>query len=256
MKKLAIVGLLSMCAAGAYAQGTLVFASDVPNTVVAHIYSPNPASPSIAQTGASSIDFPAGTTVYGGTLVGGSSGAAGGPINYSFGNNFSAQIFAVAHPSAGVVPFTSLSPVSQYITTLSTTASPGAGFIVQVNPAADSGIPNTGIDANTGNIDNRAVISLAVWYNAGGTISSYAAAVAANVPIGNSVPFNLNGLGEPASVETAFNGAPTAATPAKNMGSATTPGLTSFSLTSTPEPSTIALGLMGVCAFFARRRKS
>jgi hypothetical protein len=29
----------------------------------------------------------------------------------------------------------------------------------------------------------------------------------------------------------------------------------SFSLTSVPEPSTIALGVIGACAFLARRRK-
>jgi hypothetical protein len=256
MKKITIIGLMSLCAVGAYAQGTLVFFNDIPNTIVTHIYSPNPASPTVAQNGNAANDFPAGSTVYGGTPIGGASGAAGTPINYSLGNNFTAQIYALVNPSGAAKPFSSLTPVSQYVTTLATTSAQGAGFIVQPTINSDPGIPNTGYDSVNQVIDNRATISLAAWYNAGGTITSYAGAVSAGVPSGFSTPFNLSNLGEPASVETAANGSPTAATNPKFMNGS--PALTSFSLTSvsaTPEPSTIALGLMGACAFLARRRK-
>jgi len=249
MKKLTIIGLLSVCAAGAFAQGTLVFNNSVPNTVVAPIFSPNPANPTVEQTGNSASGFPAGTVVYGGQLIGGSSGAG---LNYANGNQFTAQIYALVRVSGAALPFSSLLPVSQYVTTMNSTGTqPGAGFIVQPNlPSTEPGIPNTGYDSDNQVIDNRATVSLAAWYNAGGTITSLAAASAAGVPYGFSTPFNLPGLGEPASVETAANGSPTAATTAKNMI-----GLTSFSLVSVPEPSTIALGVMGVCAFLARRKK-
>jgi hypothetical protein len=90
---------------------------------------------------------------------------------------------------------------------------------------------------------------LAAWYNAGGTITSLAAAKAAGVPYGESAAFNVTGLGEPSSIMTAYNGTPTAASQAAVMRN-----LQSFSLTSVPEPSTIALGVMGIGAFLARRR--
>jgi hypothetical protein len=253
MKKIAIIGLMSVCAAGAYAQGTLVFNNNVAGTIVTHIYSPNPSSPAVEVTGNTPTETPGGTAVYGGTPIGGSSGAAGLPVNYAFGNNFTAQIYALYTSGNTVQPIGSLVPVSQYVTTLATTAGQGAGFIVAVSPANDPGIPNPNASSdaiNNGTVDNRATVSLAAWYNAGGTITSLAAAVAAHVPEGQSAVFNINNLGEPSSIETEANGTPTAGTLPANML-----GLRSFSLTATPEPSTIALGLMGACAFLARRKK-
>jgi hypothetical protein len=254
MKKIMLVGLLSLCASGVYAQGTLVFFNNIANSIVTHIYGPDPATPLVAKTGNAANDFPVGATVYNGVPIGGSSGAAGLPINYGFGNNFTVQLYALVRPSGSVLPFSSLLPVSQYVSTMATSSAQGAGFIVSVSPTGDPGIPNTGYDSDNQVINNRATISLACWYNAGGTINSLAAASAASLPYGNSAPINLPGLGEPASVNTAANGSPTAATTAKNMI-----GLTSFSLiaptTTVPEPSTIALGVMGACAFLARRRK-
>jgi len=63
----------------------------------------------------------------------------------------------------------------------------------------------------------------------------------------------LAGLGEDSSDETAFTGTQTPGTLPPAMSK-----LTSFSLVGTftvPEPSMIALGVMGVCAFLARRKK-
>jgi len=255
MKKIVIIGLLSLCAAGAYAQGTLVFGNDTPGTIVTHIWSPDSVTPTVQITGNTANDFPVGSQTYPrSVLIGGSSGAAGLPINYSFGNNFTAQIYAdanVLNASAS-----SLTPVAAYITTLATSSNPGAGFIVLGNLSPDPGIPyaNTYSDAlNNGTLDNKATIALACWYNAGGTINSLAAAQAAGVPYGESPTFNMKNLGEPSSIMTALNGAPTAATSAGNMAA-----LQSFSLigpSSVPEPCTIALGLMGACAFLARRKK-
>jgi hypothetical protein len=254
MKKIAIIGLLSLCAAGAYAQGTLVFYNNVAGSIVTHIYSPDSVTPAVQITGNTASDYPVGSQTYPhSVLIGGSSGAAGLPINYSFGNNFTAQIYAdanVLNASAS-----SLTPVASYITTLSIQSGngQGPGIIISGNLSPDPGIlyANTYSDAlNNGTLDNKATVALACWYNAGGTITSLAAAQAAGVPFGESPTFNMKNLGEPSSIMTALNGAPTAATSAGNMAS-----LQSFSLQQVPEPSTIALGVMGACAFLARRRK-
>jgi hypothetical protein len=269
MKKLTIAGLLSLCAVGAYAQGTLVFNNNVAGSIVTHIYAPNPSNPSVETQGNGSTaltgDYPNGTTVYTGfTPIGGSSGAAGLPVNYAFGNNFTVQIFALGEDNPandgsfnplyhGVnTLFSSLQAVSQYTSTMATSAGVGAGFIQSVSPSGDAGIPNAGYNANNQNgasVDNVAALSLACWYNGGGTINSLSAASAAGVPYGWSKVFIANNLGEPASVMFAYNGT-----------GASTPGnlknLTSFSLvTPVPEPATIALGVMGACAFLARRKK-
>ena len=61
----------------------------------------------------------------------------------------------------------------------------------------------------------------------------------------------MGSLGESSADETLFNTAQTPAAASEPMSK-----LTSFSLVGTvPEPSTIALGVMGVCAFLARRKK-
>jgi len=75
MKKIAIIGLLSLGLAGAaYAQGTLVFNNNAAGTVVAHIWSPDPTTPNVQTTGNGSIDTPVGATVYNGMLIGGATG--------------------------------------------------------------------------------------------------------------------------------------------------------------------------------------
>jgi hypothetical protein len=253
MKKIVIIGLLSLCAAGAYAQGTLSFGNYLAGTLVTHIYSPDSVTPTVAISGNAANDTPVGTQTYPhSVLIGGSSGAAGLLINYANGNNFTVQIYAAANVLNASL--SSLSPVSSYITTLSTTASPGPGLFALGNQSPDPGIPyaNTYNDALGGTLDNRATVALACWYNAGGTITSMAAAQAAQVPYGESAAFNIRNLGEPGSILTAYNGAATPPSLPANMT-----GLTSFSLVgpaTVPEPSTIALGVMGVCAFLARRR--
>jgi hypothetical protein len=266
MKKILIVGLLSACTAGVYAQGTLVFYNNF-SDLQFQIYAPNPASPSIEQTGdtasQAAISGTSGTpTVYGGQVIGGSSFSGTAPAQptglYSDGNLFTAQIYASpAGTGSGSIPaFGSLSPVSQYIENFTTSGGVGNAFLNQATLTTDPGIPGTGYD-NSGvhgspsqHILNNANVAVAAWYNMGGTITSLAAAQAAGVPNGESTVVLVSGLGEPASVETASAG---------HTAQPTTPtepyGLQSFSLAATPEPSTIAMGVMGACAFLARRRK-
>jgi len=97
-----------------------------------------------------------------------------------------------------------------------------------------------------------ATVQVYAWYNDGGTLTSYSAAKTAGVPTGFSTTANITSLGGPSST----GGAP--AFPATlPTGSA---GLGNFSLSggsvvTTPEPSTIALGVMGASAFLLRLRK-
>jgi hypothetical protein len=274
MKTIAIVSLLSLSACGVYAQGTINFFNDFAGKVVTEIYSPNPLNPTVEVTGNQTTDTPAGTTTYAGmTAIGGSSGAVGtGAINYANGNNFSVSLYALgeddpsgdgninANYKGTSTAFSSLLPVTTYTSTMSTSSSLAPGFFVFNNPVNDPGIPNSGWNAVNGTVDNTAALSLVAWYNAGGTITSYAQAsttLGANGVYGHSTVFVLSNLGEPGSVESNVGAGPT---PAADMvsGSATGHYLTTFSLigpSTIPEPSTIALGVMGVFGFLARRRK-
>jgi hypothetical protein len=229
MKKTLLTSLLSMAAAGAFAQGTINFNNHVVGSLITHIYSPQLTGPAIS--GNTSGDTPSGSTVYTGQLLGGLATGATSPTDYSNGNLWSVQVYAA--PGTGD-SISSLLPVSQYVTTMRTTGASAAGFWAVPSISNDPGIPNTSGAAAT--------LAVAAWYNGGGTITSLAAAVAAGVPSGESPAFNLTALGEPAGANPA--------TPQENLV-----GLQSFSLTTTPEPSTIALGVMGISAFLIRRRK-
>jgi hypothetical protein len=80
---------------------------------------------------------------------------------------------------------------------------------------------------------SSAVLQLRVWDNSGGTITSYDSAITK----GTSGYISVSSLGG---------------------GTVQVPnlvGLTSFSLTTVPEPATIALGVIGAAALLLRRRK-
>jgi len=121
--------------------------------------------------------------------------------------------------------------------TFSTGAGTGpAGTWVTGNAGAIPGV----LDGGTANAD----VQLAAWYNDGGTIATYAAASTAGVPVGLS------------SIQIANTGGPSSSGPpttAPNLPS----GLGNISLATSviPEPSTIALGVMGASAFLLRLRK-
>ena len=192
--------------------------------------------------GASSLDTPPGTTVYdANSLLGGASGPAGGPFTagsvvYTYGNQFTAALYAA--PGAGD-SISSLLLVPQYEgvmrqTSLSEGPEVLGTFIPNAISGTDPGIPNTPVASPI------ATVAVAAWYNDGGTITTLAQAEADGVPYGESLPVTITGLGE--------SGASPPVT-APNLV-----GVQSFSLVTVPEPSTIALGLMGVCGFLARRR--
>jgi hypothetical protein len=94
-----------------------------------------------------------------------------------------------------------------------------------------------------GTTGGAATVQVAAWYNAGGTITSYAQALTvAGTPTGLSATANVTSLGGP---EPTGPAATAAALP--NVGN--------FNVTGVPEPSTIALGVMGASAFLLRLRK-
>ena len=300
MKKITIISLVSLCAAGVYAQGTLSF-SDTLSGDNSSVYAPQTAGmlttgPLAGETvGNTSTQSPAGTqAAYTGVPIGGQNDPNGGTpsaapyTSYQYGNNYSVAIYwtpesgniaanrlvagstflpgyyaALLTPQAAwnSVTFTGQgngNPAPAYVGTMATSSTPGAGFFqsgAQSQVGGLYGDVQTQADAAGNNAsgnpqnDTIALVALACWYNAGNTITSYAMAQAAgNVPYGISLPALENALGESQTDWT-------------DMGNGGIPNLpeglkiTSFSLVNpVPEPSTIALGVMGVCAFLARRR--
>jgi hypothetical protein len=173
-----------------------------------------------------------GTTVYTGGAIGNTltSGATpAGLYNYNNGSDYTVQLWAAPGENAAA---SLLQPVTQYTTTISTSSTKG-GLFKNINVIGDPGIPGTS--------GGMATIALVAWYN-GGTGLTYAAALAAGDPVGTSPLDNLGSLGGV--------GGPPAGTTADLLG------LESFSLAlPVPEPSTIALGVIGASTLLFRRRK-
>lgn len=259
MKKTLILAASLLGAVGAYAQGTIVM-DDAQSDVTIHIFAPQTATPgtevtgdqgsatpgtvtggvttdiyynngvngnyaggATAQTGTTSSATTGGSTVYTGGAIGNTftgNPTAAGTYNYNNGSDYSVELFAAAGFNA---PATSLQPITQYLTTIATASAKG-GLFKNINVSSDPGIANT-----TG---NQATLALVAWYNGAGTYTSYAAALSAGVPTGMSPTFNDGALGG--------LGSGTLSTPNDLQGAE------SFSLVvPVPEPSTIALGVIG-----------
>src|SRR5580700_5960361 len=139
---LIVVGLLSGCAIGAYAQGTLNWNSQ--SDWIISVYSPSTATPSVIQTGNSPLDVPAGTTIYSGGWIGGDGTQLGNGVNPTpvsfYGINYQAAwIFEV-----GLYVDTSAAAVLNDIQSLPPLATTGIqdGAIIPVGTLATvPGIP-------------------------------------------------------------------------------------------------------------------
>jgi hypothetical protein len=118
MKKIALIGLVSLCSIGAYAQGTVLFYGYAPaNSVEAAVYSPQLASPTTEVQGDTAQQLSdsgmSGTTqVYTGVAIGGASytgGSAPASIGatstfYQYGNLFTAELYAISTTTSTAIP--------------------------------------------------------------------------------------------------------------------------------------------------------
>jgi len=223
MKKSVLVLLGILCAGQVFSQGVgpspgSVFfnnryLSGIGAPIVAPIYGPETANPSRVIRGNATTN--GGTAVYTGALL--------------LGTGFTAALFGGAAPitdeTSGNLAFVQSATFRTGATT--------AGFFIA--PTAAQNVPGTVAGGN-------GTFQLRAWDNKGGTVSTWAAALAdPSVARGSSALFTPSfPLGGPT-----------------DAGVVTPPGLQglqSFNLV-VPEPGVIALGVLGLGALLLRRRK-
>jgi hypothetical protein len=257
-KSLTVVALLAG-ATFAYSQGQVFFSDYAVGATTGfniHIWSPNPAAPSVEQTGNSSVAFaftalggdaPTGhMNSYGGQALGGNgSSATSATLNYNLGNDFTTELYA----AAGTLTTFSTGTFSAIPSTLNpiSTASGAAGLMSTAGLNVTFGGTSGSAGAPSAAPGNPVTMAIAAWFNGGGTITSLAAAQA--LP---GTPWGVSPVGTEL-----VSGAPSTPPNLPGLGdtSTTSGGITSFSLVSTPEPSTVALGIIGASAFLMRLRR-
>jgi len=208
MKKLILGACALVCAASVFAQGTVIFNTRVASTMIAHVYGPDPANTSLYVSGAGANDFPSGAVTWGGPLLSGS--------------GFSAQLWAASGNSQPEASLQAALPITSFRT------GGGAGFVT----AATATLTGVAADAAS------ATITLRVWDNQGGTVTSWAQALTTPGDAhGESPLFNLANIGGQ------VNQAPALV------------GLQSFNIVGTPEPTTFALAGLGAAALLIFRRR-
>lgn len=215
MKKIAIIALTVAIASSAAAQGIVRFQNRVSGVFITPIYGVNPNDPLTQMTGHASTN-------------GGSRDYTGVPL--LAGTGFSAALFAAPvgdGQSVNTAAYQQLFADARFSTSATLPGVFVGNNAVTVPGAA--GVP--------WNFQVRA------WNNAGGTIVSWAAVLAAE-GTANEV---ANGVSDIFSMTPAVS-----PTPQPNMTA-----MTSFNLVApVPEPSLIALGALGLGALLLRRRKA
>jgi len=233
MKKILIIGSLLVGAAGLHAQGYLNWNAN--GSWAISVYSPDTTTPGTVFTGDSSFDVPAGTTTYtGGWIGGGASPGTGvgatpanGPGGYNYQNAGNFEVGLYMDTSAAAV-----------------TADVTGGTPLATDGISDGALAGIGSEAEDPSASPGTVVNLglAAWYTDGGLYTSYAAAKGANQPAGYNISSGTVALGSLTGTPVSVNG--------------NTIGLTSFSLATTiPEPSTVALGVIGASTFLMRLRR-
>jgi hypothetical protein len=175
----------------------------------------------------------------GGANLGGHAGSTSGNYTTDIGNGNDWSVALYGNAGAG-----------DAANTLTECTVAGGGFAV-ATLASGTGDSTAGTWASsliaqvpgTTGANQAATLQLYAWYNDGGTLT-YAQAQAAGDPVGTSALANLTDTGG-----NNLLGGPSI-TPPPLPG-----GLTSFTVSPTPEPSTIALGVMGASAFLLRLRR-
>jgi hypothetical protein len=246
MKKTLVTLSLLAGAVSGYSQGQVAMTDYSRGDFQISVWSPDLSNPAQEVQGQSSaafatahntaIDIPSGSTAYTGTPLGGNAADTGtSATDYGNGHIWSVQLYA----GPGTISlFGSLSPV----------AGSTANFFINANSVGYEGSWNSTSAATIQGVagGSPATMAIAAWYNGNGAYTSYATALAAQQPTGYSTlgvenliaaptpPADLPGLGQPQTISG---------------------GITSFSLTTVPEPSTIALGVIGASAFLMRLRR-
>jgi len=229
------VAALLVSAVSAFAQGTVNFNDRVTSgtgdqgPVVAPIFNVNPANPTAQQKGQPASDWN-GTT--GPTPIPAASASptayGGAPLR---GTGFTVQLWAANVNQ----PDSALQLVSSTVMSTRTQQS-FWGFLH--NPTVNPVVPGV-----VGNTSDRAKFEIRVWDNQNGTILDWASAVARFAQGGTAI--GTSGI---LTIDAPLG-----------VGSTLPPtlqNLRSFSLYAVPEPSVIALGVLGAgCLFFLRRRK-
>jgi hypothetical protein len=246
MKKTLVVAALLAGAVSGYSQGQ-VYMGDYGNTdFQITVWSPQVATPglevqgnssaALATSAATTADIPAGVTAYTGTPLG-ANAADTGTTSHDYGNGsiWSIQLYAAPGTQSS---FSSLAAIPGTI----------ANFFADANQL---GTPGAWQSTANGTINgaafgSAATMAIAAWYNGNGQYTSYESALAAGQPTGVST------LG----VEN-VNGGQNTPPDLPGLGQVNTlsGGITSFSLVGVPEPSTIALGVIGMSAFLMRLRR-
>jgi len=180
-------------------------------------------------------------------LGGGSTGPAPTMANWASetgnGNQWTVGLYGAAgwNAAAGTLSLLPQTLGSSNMTTATFAAGTSAG---DATPGTwFTGVYGT-IAGTTGNGSDVSV-QLAAWYNDGGTITSLAQAKQDGVPWGVS------------AIANAVSGGPNPSGPASTATALPSALIGNFDVATVPEPSTIALGVMGASAFLMRlRRKS
>jgi len=257
MKKLVTTIVLLAGAASVYSQGQVNYTDYNPGATTGfniHIWSPQTATPVTETTGNSTTPFtttpsglagdaPTGSASpgYTGTMIGGAGTAGSGTLSYTDGDSFNVELYYAAGNTVAT-GFSSLAPLASTLGTLADSGF-GPGYAGMYFPSGSGLATIPGVAAA-----GTATFAIAAWFNGGGTYATLAAAQgsggvapwgtsplgAETIGGGNIAPPLLPGLGNPGNVAG---------------------GITSFSLVSVPEPSTIALGVIGASAFLMRLRR-
>ncbi len=224
MKK-SLVGMLALLA-GAYAvhaQGTVLIGNYGPVTPYIYVSYKPATGPTVNLGGANT-----------GGQLGLTAAAYGNAATLANGNDWTVQLYGAL--GSGLAS-SSLSPLAGATTTMANgVTDPVAGTwfsttVAQIGPS--------GTLAGA-----AATVQLYAWYNDGGTITSYDMAVADGVPAGFS------------ATESLTTGGPNVTGPPSTASALTNPGgVLNFSVSAIPEPSTIALGVIGASAFLMRLRR-
>jgi hypothetical protein len=239
MKKTLLICAAMMLANAAFSQGTIAFANRSgssttasPGQVVAPVYGADPLDPTHRISGNTSTGVPAGNTSYGAAPF--LAQGAGGPT-------WTVTLWALENTAVtGDARQNNLQQLTvPSATTTMRTSTSGTFAGVWTTPSAAPSVPGI----TTG--DQRATFQIRIWDTKGGTLTTWQQVLD---PANDGV---FRGYSDLFTVPYSLGGTLVPANPPPNMQ-----GLTSFNVFQVPEPSVIALGVLGAgCLFLLRRRK-